>query len=214
MAQPVDDESGDQADENGEQADEECGDQAAHQPMPPWRSQSEIEMAPPPKHWDTRLPVPPPPPKWLVQGLPSPPPPPKRNHEQDDAPQIPKNLMKAKAEMVHAKRISDKNQEDGKRRTRPRGGKNNANKFWHTAYAAAKAQGPKTEWIFRTHCPKPGEEDLWKEWMTWAEEELVSPTSEDLSNDAWQLLLPSHWRSRKYKGITSMREFRKARDGY
>ena len=98
----------------------------------------------------------------------------------------------------------------GTRRPRPRGGQGR-NRFWHSALAGAIQQGPAVEWLFRVNFPKPGEEEEHQGWLSWIQEEFVSPSQAEFDDDTYQMLLPRLWRRHEYRDVTTMEEFTEAR---
>ena len=98
----------------------------------------------------------------------------------------------------------------GTRRWRPRGKALNdqsVNSKWHTAVNAAIAKGPKMEWMFRWHYPKPGDENEHTTFVNSVLELETWPTEEQLQDGSFVMLFPSHWRRWPFNKCVTMNDF-------
>ena len=68
-------------------------------------------------------------------------------------------------------------------------------------------QGPKTEWYWRYHFPKPGGEAVHARWRQWLYERNIWPSEAQLLDETYQMMMPSDWRRTAYKGLTTLDEF-------
>ena len=68
-------------------------------------------------------------------------------------------------------------------------------------------RGPKTEWMFRYHYPRPGKEQEHREWRQWLLEKSMWPSEGQLLDESYQMMMPSEWRRGPYKGLRTLDEF-------
>ena len=82
--------------------------------------------------------------------------------------------------------------------------------MWHKGLAKAKEQGHDMHFLFRLYYPKPGDHEEYRLFRNHITEHGM-PTKEEIDNESYEMLMPSHWRKKAFENYRNMEEFWKAK---